>query len=223
MPDLPIILGTDAHGTPISCDLATTPHLLIGGMAGSGKTACIEYILAQLPAGVHSVSIHGAAAEKALAALRAAVHEINNRLEAFQATGVRQFSQYDRPMPRIVLALDDLAPLMHAHLTDAQRLLTRIAQLGRIAGVHLILATQQATPDVLTDLLKANFPGRIAFRTANSLESRALLGHPGAERLTRPGDMLFCPAPTEKPLLVHCPLEEPDEEMEGSHHDGTEE
>lgn len=203
MSELILTLGHAPDGTPVQFDLARLAHLFIGGVAGSGKTYCIESLLGQLPENVQVVRIDASNEEAALASLRSAEEELNARLEAFQAAGVRQISQYPQPLQRMVLALDEYAPLMRSHQSETEQLLTRIAQLGRMAGIHLFLSTQRLQPEVLTGLIKANFPSRIAFRTATADHSRALLDHTGAEKLAHPGDLLFYPIAAEKPIAVH--------------------
>ena len=203
MSEMILTLGLAPDGTPVRFDLARLAHLFIGGVAGSGKTYCIESLLAQLPENVQTIRIDTSDEEAALASLRSAVEELNARLEAFQAAGVRQISQYPQPLQRMVLALDEYAPLMHKHHAETEQLLTRIAQLGRMTGIHLLISTQRPQPEVLTGLIKANFPSRIALRTATADHSRALLDHTGAEKLPRPGDLLFYPIGAESPVAVH--------------------
>lgn len=207
MSELILTLGRDASGKPVQFDLAKLSHLLIGGVAGSGKTFCIESLLAQLPADVQVIRIDTGSAEATLSALQSATNELNARLAAFRAAGVRQISQYDQPLSRMVLVLDDYTPLMINHREEFEQLLTGIAQQGRMAGICMILSTQRTQPEVLTGLIKANFPHRIAFRTATAQHSCSLLDCTGAEKLARPGDLLFLPLGAEEPIFVHCTAE----------------
>ena len=208
MSDLMLTLGVDSSGTPVRFDLARLSHLLIGGIAGSGKTWCIRSLLAQLqrlPADqlrIHELDAR--AADRTLDVLRGAETEMNRRLELFQEAGVHQCSQYALPLPRLLYVIDEFAPLMQHSAAELENILMQLAMQGRRAGIHLILSTQQLQPEVLTGLLRAVFPSRIAFKTTSAADSRALLDQPGAEKLRQPGDMLFCPLGEEHPLSVHC-------------------
>jgi len=204
MADLLLTLGQDLSGAPLTFDLARMPHLLIGGVAGSGKTFCIDSLCAQLEGQAEIRRLNTEHPASAVLTLRAAAEELDARLAALKAANVRQINQYQPQMSRIVLVLDEYSHLYIAHGEETERLLLHIAQYGRLAGLHLILSTQRVQPEVLSGLLRANLPSRIAFRVATAEHSRALLDCPGAERLERPGDALFYPAGAQEPIPVRC-------------------
>ncbi len=204
MSELTLTLGLDAADSPVTFDLARMPHLLIGGVAGSGKSVCIDSLCAQLEGRVEIRRLDTEAPAAALPALRAAMQELDARLAALKAANVRQISQYHPPMQPIVIVLDEYSHLYIAHQEETEALLVRIAQYGRLAGLHLILSTQRLQPEVLSGLLRANLPSRIAFRTATTEHSRALLDQPGAETLARPGEALFFPIGAQEPIFVRC-------------------
>lgn len=203
MTDLTFTLGTDPQGSPIAADLARLPHLLIGGVTGSGKTHCIDNICAQLEGKAEIRRLDAENPCATLYSLRAAREELDARCAAFKAACVKQINEYEPPMPHVVIVLDEYAPLFIPFKEEAEALLTDLAMYGRIAGIHLILSTQKLYPEVVTGMLKAIFPSRIAFRTATAAHSRHLLDHTGAELLKRPGDMLYFPISAEKPIPVH--------------------
>jgi S-DNA-T family DNA segregation ATPase FtsK/SpoIIIE len=226
---LAIALGKGAGGETISADLAKMPHLLIAGATGSGKTACINSIITCLlvqntpddvqflmidPKRVELVNFDNlphliapvvVEAEKAVVALRWLTQEMDNRYRKFAKAGARNIEGYnkDRPagdaMPYIVLIIDELADLMMAAFDEVEHTLCRLAQLARATGIHLIVATQRPSVDVVTGLIKANFPTRISFALTSQVDSRTILDSAGAEKLLGRGDMLFMPTDAAKP------------------------
>lgn len=224
-------LGKDVAGQPFTADLASMPHLLIAGTTGSGKSVCVNAILAgylltltpdQLrmvmvdPKRVELTGYNGIPhlltpvitdAQKVIAALQRMLREMDLRYKMFSNSGVRNIDEYNtqmrasggQPLAYILVVIDELADLMMLAPAETERALTRLAQLARATGIHLILATQRPSTDVLTGLIKANFPARIAFAVASGVDSRVILDQPGAERLLSRGDMLFqapdAPAP----------------------------
>ncbi|MBL8093163.1 MAG: DNA translocase FtsK 4TM domain-containing protein [Anaerolineales bacterium] len=228
---LRIALGQDVSGGPIAADLTGMPHLLIAGTTGSGKSVCVNGIIACLllqntpdeckllmvdPKRVELTGYNGvphlimpviAEIERVVAALQWVTREMDERYRKFQKTGVRNIADYnaravtagEKKLPYLVIIIDELADLMMLAPDETERIITRLAQLARATGIHLILATQRPSVDVVTGLIKANFPARIAFAVASGVDSRVILDQPGAEALLGRGDMLFqspdAPAP----------------------------
>ena len=221
-------LGMDVAGKPVAASLDQLPHLLIAGTTGSGKSVCINTILCSLllnnsPEDLRLVLVdpkrveltgynnipHLLApvitdADKVVGALKWILREMDSRYHKFAKVGVRNISEYNKQelndhLPYIVTIVDELADLMMLAPDETERSITRLAQLARATGIHLILATQRPSTDVVTGLIKANFPARIAFAVASNIDSRVILDQPGAERLLGRGDMLFqapdAPAP----------------------------
>ena len=186
MADLTFTLGCDPTGAPVT---ETLSHLLIGGMTGSGKTWCIDSICAQLDGKIDLLRFERDDAEAALAALREAVAALRAR-----------YKSNHRPL---VIVIDEFAPLMRGHAQEVDDLIRLIALQVCHAGIHLILATQWCTPEVVTGMVKSCIPSRITFYTATAAHSRALLDHTGAELLSRPGDALYYPIQAEKPIPLH--------------------
>jgi DNA segregation ATPase FtsK/SpoIIIE, S-DNA-T family len=213
-------LGKDVAGKPIAYDLAAMPHLLIAGTTGSGKSVCVNAILSCLlinnapsdlklvlvdPKRVELTGYNGVPhlldrvitdAEKVVGALQWMQREMDARYHRFSKEGVRNITEYNKRYPNgripyIVVVIDELADLMMLAPDETERSITRLAQLARATGIHLILATQRPSVDVVTGLIKANFPSRIAFAVASGIDSRVILDQPGAERLLGRGDMLF--------------------------------
>jgi DNA segregation ATPase FtsK/SpoIIIE, S-DNA-T family len=213
-------VGKDVAGKPIAYDLAAMPHLLIAGTTGSGKSVCVNAILgcflsnntpADLklvlvdPKRVELTGYNGIPhllervitdAEKVVGALQWMLREMDARYHRFSREGVRNIVEYNgrhpnERIPYIVVVIDELADLMMLAPDETERSITRLAQLARATGIHLILATQRPSVDVVTGLIKANFPARIAFAVASGIDSRVILDQPGAERLLGRGDMLF--------------------------------
>ena len=230
---LTVALGRDIAGTPIVCDLAKMPHMLIAGQTGSGKSVCINAIINSLlyragPDEVKLILIDPKVVElqcyngiphllipvvndphKAAAALAWAVAEMMERYDKFAERKVRNLEGYngviaptEKPMSRIVIIIDELADLMMVCKKDVEEYICRLTQLARAAGIHLIVATQRPSVDVITGLIKANIPSRIAFKTASYVDSRTILDRNGAEQLLGWGDMLYLPTGSFAPTRV---------------------
>jgi S-DNA-T family DNA segregation ATPase FtsK/SpoIIIE len=227
---LKIALGQDVSGRPVVADLASMPHLLIAGSTGSGKSVCINAIIACLisihtpetlrllmidPKMVELVNYNGiphllapvvTELEKATGVLSWATREMDRRYKLFSQERVRNVEAYNEKMvnqgkeilPYIVIIIDELADLMMMAPDEVERATARIAQMARATGMHLILATQRPSVDVVTGLIKANFPARIAFAVSSQIDSRVILDSPGAERLLGKGDMLYMAADSAK-------------------------
>jgi len=224
-------LGRDVSGRPAVADLAHMPHLLIAGTTGSGKSVCINAIIASLllqntPDEMRLVMIDPKRVEltfyngiphllapvvvdldRVVPALQWISREMDERYRRFSKNGVRNIEDYNtrmgqigqKTLPYLVLIVDELADLMMLAPDETERVLTRLAQLARATGIHLVIATQRPSVDVVTGLIKANFPSRIAFAVASSIDSRVILDQPGAERLLGRGDMLFQPPDAASP------------------------
>ncbi|MFN3981566.1 MAG: DNA translocase FtsK, partial [Caldilinea sp.] len=220
---LPIALGEDVKGQPIVTDLARMPHLLIAGATGSGKSVCINSIIACLllthtpdnlrllmidPKMVelsiyngvpHLLSPVVTEVDKAAGVLFWAVKEMERRYTLFSKANARDLPRYnaylekngEKHLPYIVVIVDEMADLMMAAPEEVEKHICRLAQMARAVGIHLIIATQRPSVDVITGLIKANFPARIAFAVTSQTDSRVILDIPGAERLLGRGDMLF--------------------------------
>ncbi|PID85485.1 MAG: hypothetical protein CSB13_07905 [Chloroflexi bacterium] len=221
---LAIGLGQDVAGNPISADLAAMPHLLIAGTTGSGKSVCVNGIIACLllqnspddlklvmvdPKRVELTGYNGIPhlaapvvvdMDRVIGTLQWAMREMDGRYKMFSEIGARNITDYNKKirkredvskMPYIVIIIDELADLMMLSPEDTERGITRLAQMARATGIHMIIATQRPSVDVVTGLIKANFPARVAFAVASSTDSRVILDSTGAERLLGQGDMLF--------------------------------
>lgn len=238
-------VGRDISGKPIIADLGKMPHLLIAGATGSGKSVCINMIIASIlykakPDEVKLVLVDPKMVElgnyngiphllipvvtdssKAAAALNWAVAEMTTRYKKFAKKGVRDLKSYnklmeknDTPnevMPKIVIIIDELADLMMVASSQVEDAICRLAQLARAAGMHLVVATQRPSVDVITGLIKANIPSRIAFMVSSQIDSRTIIDSPGAEKLVGNGDMLFKPQDLNKPLRIQGPFISDDE------------
>ena len=226
---LALALGKGAGGEAVTADLARMPHLLVAGSTGSGKTVCLDAVICCLlmfntPNDVRFIMIdpkrvelttfnsipHLATpvivdAEKALDALRWLSQEMNNRYQKLATAGARNIEGYnknrqgDEKMPCLVLIIDELADLMMVGGDEVEHTLCRLAQLSRAVGIHLVVATQRPSVDVVTGLIKANFPTRISFAVTSQVDSRTILDGAGAEKLLGKGDMLFMPTEAAKP------------------------
>ena len=220
---LRIALGKDVSGRPVVADLTKMPHLLIAGTTGSGKSVCVNSILACFllhdtpdelrlllvdPKRVELTSYNGVPhllapvvveLDRVVGALQWVTREMDERYRKFHGAGARNLEEYNRgmaermekPLPVWVVVIDELADLMLMAPDETERILTRIGQLSRATGIHMVIATQRPSVDVLTGLIKANIPSRIAFAVASQIDSRVILDQPGAERLLGRGDMLF--------------------------------
>jgi len=232
---LRLCLGQDVSGHPAIADLTAMPHLLIAGTTGSGKSVCINAIIAALllqntpddlkflmvdPKRVELTGYNGiphllskvvVEMERVTSALQWVLREMDGRYHRFsevRAVHIRDYNERVAPrlgkkqLPYIVVIVDELADLMMMAPQETERALCRIAQMSRATGIHLVIATQRPSVDVVTGLIKANFPARIAFNVASSVDSRVILDMPGAEQLLGRGDMLFLPpdAPTPSRL-----------------------
>ncbi len=224
---LRFVLGKDVAGKPIAVDLSAMPHLLIAGTTGSGKSVCINAILSCLlldrtpnelrlvmvdPKRVELTGYNGIPhlltpvvvdTEKVVGTLQWMSREMDHRYKKFAEVGARNLSDYNKTQPQklpyIVVVIDELADLMMMAPEETERNLNRLAQLARATGIHVIIATQRPSVDVITGKIKANFPSRISFTVVSGVDSRVVLDQPGAETLMGRGDMLFqapdAPAP----------------------------
>lgn len=229
---LKIALGQDVSGHPVFADLGAMPHLLIAGATGSGKSVCINSIVACLlahnpptrlrllmidPKMVELTPYNGIPhllapvvvdLERVVGVLKWATREMDRRYRLFNEARARHLEAYNAlaarrgepPLPYIVIVIDELADLMMLAPDEVERAICRIAQVARATGIHLVIATQRPSVDVVTGLIKANFPARISFAVSSQVDSRVILDSPGAERLLGRGDMLFM-AP-DAPQLV---------------------
>jgi S-DNA-T family DNA segregation ATPase FtsK/SpoIIIE len=230
---LPLALGKDTTGNAVIADLTAMPHLLIAGSTGSGKSVGLNTMICSLlykatPAdvrfllidpkrlelGVYEKIPHLLApvvtdAKEASARLKWIVGKMDARYKQLQAKAVRNIEGYNREVPpeeRLpywVVVVDELADLMMVSAGEVQNSLIRLAQIARAVGIHLIIATQRPSVDVVTGLIKANFPTRIAFQVASKVDSRTVLDANGAEQLLGRGDMIYVPPGAARPMRVH--------------------
>jgi DNA segregation ATPase FtsK/SpoIIIE, S-DNA-T family len=224
-------LGMDVVGHPVVADLARMPHLLIAGATGAGKSVAINAIICSIlmkatPEEVRLLMVdpkrielsgyediphllHPVVVDPALAAraLHWAVREMERRYQLMEEQRVKSFASYnevaDSKLPLVVIIIDELADLMMVCSREVEDSVARLAQMARAAGMHLILATQRPSVDVLTGLIKANFPTRISFKVASKIDSRTILDTGGAEHLLGAGDMLFSPSGSAKLQRIH--------------------
>ncbi|MGE5422147.1 MAG: DNA translocase FtsK [Ignavibacteriales bacterium] len=227
---LTVALGEDISGTPVITKLADMPHLLIAGATGSGKSVCLNGLILSLlykasPQELKLVLIDPKMVEltifngiphlmapvvtdpkKAALVLRWMSTEMEKRYRIFAEAGVRDIYRYNEVaedrIPFIVIVIDELADLMMVSPVDVEDTICRLAQMARAAGIHLVVATQRPSVDVVTGIIKANIPSRIAFAVSSQADSRTILDAGGAEKLLGRGDMLFCPVGAAKPLRV---------------------
>jgi S-DNA-T family DNA segregation ATPase FtsK/SpoIIIE len=230
---LPLALGKDTTGNPVVSDLAAMPHLLIAGSTGSGKSVGLNTMICSLlykatPADVrfllidpkrlelgiyegipHLLSPVVTDAKEAAARLRWIVGKMDERYKQLQQKAARNIEGYNREvppedkLPYWVVVVDELADLMMVSAGEVQNSLVRLAQIARAVGIHLIVATQRPSVDVVTGLIKANFPTRIAFQVASKVDSRTVLDANGAEQLLGRGDMIFVPPGGSRQVRVH--------------------
>lgn len=221
---LAFVLGKDIAGQPKWADLTKMPHMLIAGATNSGKSVCLNSIIASIllraspdevklslidPKRVELTLFHGiphlyhpvvVEPKDAVRALRGAIAEMDRRYKLFATRGVRNVASFNSkleegedPLPYLVIVIDELADLMMTAAAEFEKLICRIAQLARATGIHLIVATQRPSVNVITGVIKANIPARVAFAVASQVDSRTILDAVGAERLIGSGDMLFDP------------------------------
>ncbi|MBN4064422.1 DNA translocase FtsK [Dehalococcoides mccartyi] len=227
---LPVPLGLGSGGEPVMADLSRMPHTLVAGSTGSGKSVCMNAIITGLimsktplelrlimidPKRVELTPYQGiphlyhpviVEADRAVIVLKSLVDEMMGRFRQLEQAAVKNIASYndksDEKMPYLVILVDELADLMLTSAGDVERLLVRLAQLGRATGVHLVVATQRPSVDVVTGLIKANFPSRISFAVMSQIDSRTILDSVGAEKLLGRGDMLYMPIDKPKPARV---------------------
>ena len=228
---LTVALGRDISGEPIVADLARMPHLLVAGATGSGKSVCINGLIMSIlfkakPEEVKLMMIDPKMVElnvyngiphllapvvtdpkRASVALKKVVAEMERRYTLFAKTGSRNIEMYnaqteESPLPYIVVIVDELADLMMVAPGEVEDAICRLAQMARASGIHLIIATQRPSVDVITGVIKANIPSRIAFGVSSMADSRTILDMGGAEKLLGRGDMLFLPMGASKPVRV---------------------
>ncbi|ACX53023.1 cell division FtsK/SpoIIIE [Ammonifex degensii KC4] len=228
---LTIALGKGIAGQVVVADLIACPHLLIAGATGAGKSVCLNSLIVSLlyksgpdilkfvlidPKMVelmvfndipHLVCPVVTEAKKAAATLKWLVREMERRYELLASAGMRDIARYNQlkkeePLPYIVVVIDELADLMMVAPVDVEDAICRLAQMARAAGIHLVVATQRPSVDVITGLIKANIPSRISFAVSSQADSRTILDMAGAEKLLGKGDMLFSPVGSSKPIRV---------------------
>jgi len=228
--NLTLCMGKDVAGETYLADLDTMPHLLIAGATGSGKSVCINSIIMSLlfqngpddlklilvdPKRVEFTSYNGiphlltpviTETKKTINALKWIVSEMDRRYELLSQSGRRNIQDYNsengNSMPYLVLVIDEMADLMATAAREVEAAITRLAQMARAVGIHLVLATQRPSVDVITGLIKANITSRAAFNVASIIDSRTILDHSGAEKLLGRGDMLYISAQLAKPVRL---------------------
>ena len=235
VPPLWMALGKDITGRPVFGDLCKMPHLLIAGATGAGKSVCLNTIVASLlvsatPDQVQMLMIDPKRVEFAVydgiphlieqvitdprlaaGALFQMTKEMDSRYERFARAGVRKIEEYnakfpDETLPYVIILIDELADLMMIAPGKVETTICRIAQLARATGIHLVVATQRPSVDVITGIIKANIPSRIAFAVSSQVDSRTILDMAGAERLLGRGDMLYLPIDAPKPVRAQGAL-----------------
>jgi S-DNA-T family DNA segregation ATPase FtsK/SpoIIIE len=228
---LAVAMGLDVSGKPIVATISKMPHVLIAGQTGSGKSVCLNTFLASIlfraspsevkfilvdPKRVELTGYNGiphlltpviVEPEKVVSALRWVMAEMDRRYKLFAEAGVRNMDGYNemsgfQALPYIVVVIDELADIMLFSPAEVEDAVTRIAQMSRATGIHMVLATQRPSVDIITGLIKANIPFRIAFAVSSLIDSRVILDTPGAEKLLGKGDMLYLSADQAKPSRV---------------------
>ena len=242
---LPIPIGRDVMGQPVTIDLADLPHLLIAGTTGSGKSVCMAAIITALlmqntPDQLQLIMLDPKMVEltrfsgiphllgpvetehgRIVGVLRFCAREMDRRYKLLEKAGVRNFEGFNRrqeengdpdaKLPRLVIMIDEIGDLMLANPAETEAAITRLAQMARAVGMHLVVATQRPSVDVITGLIKANFPSRIAFSVASAADSRVILDKTGAENLLGKGDMLLLTADNPAPNRIQgCFVSEDD-------------
>ncbi|MDP3917595.1 MAG: DNA translocase FtsK [Candidatus Woesebacteria bacterium] len=228
---LAVTLGLDVSGKPIIADIGKMPHILIAGQTGSGKSVCINTFLASIlfrasPSEVKFIMVDPKRVEltgyndiphllspvivntdKVLSALRWLTREMDRRYELFAQAGAKNIDSYNemsgfQALPFIVLLIDELADVMLLSPVEVEDAITRIAQMSRAVGIHMVLSTQRPSVNVITGLIKANIPTRIAFAVSSQVDSRVIMDIQGAEKLLGSGDMLYLPPDQAKPARI---------------------
>ena len=230
---LPIALGKNISGKPLVGDLTSMPHLLIAGTTGSGKSVCINTIILSLlyrhtpdrckfilidPKMLELSTYEGVPhlicpviteAKKAASVLGWVVKEMESRYRLMTKEGVRNIDGYNAkhklPMPYIVVVVDEMSDLMLVAGKEIENYIQKLSQMARAAGIHIIMATQRPSVDVITGTIKANFPTRISFQVSSKIDSRTILGEQGAEQLLGKGDMLYMSS-ANKIIRIHAPF-----------------
>ena len=229
---LPIALGKSISGLPIIADLTSMPHLLIAGTTGSGKSVCVNTIISSLlfkhspdnckfilidPKMLELSSYEGIPhllspvitdSKKATSALSWTVKEMENRYKLMSSEGVRNIDGYNQKhklkMPYIIVVVDEMSDLMLISGKEIENYVQKLSAMARAAGIHIIMATQRPSVDVITGTIKANFPTRISFQVSSKIDSKTVLGEQGAEQLLGKGDMLFMSS-ANKIFRIHGP------------------
>ncbi|MEK7065411.1 MAG: DNA translocase FtsK, partial [Patescibacteria group bacterium] len=228
---LAVALGLDVSGSPVITDIGKMPHVLVAGTTGSGKSVLINawicsFLFRTTPQEVRLIMVDPKRVElagyngiphlltpvivepdKILSALRWAMTEMENRYKRFAEVGVRNIDSFNelsgfQAMPFIVILVDELADLMAYAPVEVEDAICRLAQMARATGIHLVIATQRPSVDVITGLIKANIPSRIAFNVSSMIDSRVIIDMPGAEKLLGRGDMLYVPPDQSKPSRI---------------------
>ncbi len=228
---LAVSLGLDVSGKPLIADLARMPHVLVAGQTGSGKSVCINSFLGSLlfraapnevklilvdPKRVELTGYNGIPhllspvivdPKKVISALRWVLSEMDRRYKLFAQAGARNIDGYNemsgfQALPFIVVIIDELADIMLFSPVEVEDAITRIAQMSRATGIHMVISTQRPSVDIITGLIKANIPCRIAFAVASQVDSRVILDTQGAEKLLGQGDMLYLPPEQAKPVRI---------------------
>lgn len=228
---LAVALGLNVSGEPVVADISQMPHVLLAGATGSGKSVCIHSLIATIlfrasPAEVKFILVDPKRVEltqyngiphlitpvifdpnKVLSALKWAIAEMDRRYKLFAEIGVRNIDAYNElsgfaALPFILIIVDELADIMFFAPSEVEDSVCRIAQMARATGIHLVVSTQRPSVDVITGLIKANIPCRIAFNVSSQVDSRVIIDEPGAEKLLGRGDMLYIPPDQAKPARV---------------------
>lgn len=228
---LTLPLGLDVSGKSVAAELARMPHLLIAGQTGSGKSVAINSFISSIlfraspnevkfvlvdPKRVELTGYNGiphllapviVESDKVVSALKYLINEMDQRYKMFAQVGARHIDAYNeasgfQALPYLVLVIDELADVMLFSPVEVEEAITRLAQMSRATGIHMVLSTQRPSVDVLTGLIKANIPARIAFAVSSQVDSRVILDTPGAERLLGRGDMLFLPPEEARPKRI---------------------
>ena len=226
-----VALGLDVSGNPITANIAKMPHVLIAGTTGSGKSVLINSWISSLlfrttpnevrlilvdPKRVELIGYNGiphlltpviVEPDKILSALKWALQEMDRRYKLFAEVGVRNIDGYNelsgfQAIPYIIIFIDELADLMAYAPVEVEDSICRLAQMARATGIHLVVSTQRPSVDVITGLIKANIPSRIAFNVSSMVDSRVIIDMPGAEKLLGRGDLLFIPPDQAKPTRI---------------------